>query len=382
MITINTSPTGTPSVHDAMWHVCSSDNSGSTDMKFVFDVWINGVQKIRVKQVPEPVTGKAYFDAGPIIRNSMTFAWFEPINSSAYVAEPDMSGQAGIVYALRVGEDVSGVTTSNMASGEVSGFNWAAPLFKRRVITLTDKLNKWLTNRPATLNTGDGENLFIGFYTNATLTLKVDKFDFSNTQIGSTLSGSPTVIESGFAQMNIGTTALSATLSTTFANVKYYDVWFNSLDKVRVYIRCNPKYTCIPIHFLNRWGVFDTQRFDLVSKLSMEVERKGFGQRDYQFNGNSVDYKSTANRYYEGRINYFNSAKWTYKLTADAMTDEEYEWIADLMTSPQILMEVDGYFYPVTIKGNNYEYSKFVNNKLKALDLEFELNTTRQTQLR
>jgi hypothetical protein len=365
-----------------MWHVCSSDNSGSTDMKFVFDVWINGVQKIRVKQVPEPVTGKAYFDAGPIIRNSMTFAWFEPINSSAYVAEPDMSGQAGIVYALRVGEDVSGVTTSNMASGEVSGFNWAAPLFKRRVITLTDKLNKWLTNRPATLNTGEGENLFIGFYTNATLTLKVDKFDFSNTQIGSTLSGSPTVIESGFAQMNIGTTALSATLSTTFANVKYYDVWFNALDKVRVYIRCNPKYTCVPIHFLNRWGVFDTQRFDLVSKLSMEVERKGFGQRDYQFNGNSVDYKSTANRYYEGRINYFNSAKWTYKLTADAMTDEEYEWMADLMTSPQILMEVDGYFYPVTIKGNNYEYSKFVNNKLKALDLEFELNTTRQTQLR
>lgn len=382
MITINTSPTGTPSVHDTMWHVCSSDNSGSTDMKFVFDVWINGVQKIRVKQVPEPVTGKAYFDAGPIIRNSMTFAWFEPINSSAYVAEPDMSGQAGIVYALRVGEDVSGVTTSNMASGEVSGFNWAAPLFKRRVITLTDKLNKWLTNRPATLNTGEGENLFIGFYTNATLTLKVDKFDFSNTQIGSTLSGSPTVIESGFAQMNIGTTALSATLSTTFANVKYYDVWFNALDKVRVYIRCNPKYTCVPIHFLNRWGVFDTQRFDLVSKLSMEVERKGFGQRDYQFNGNSVDYKSTANRYYEGRINYFNSAKWTYKLTADAMTDEEYEWMADLMTSPQILMEVDGYFYPVTIKGNNYEYSKFVNNKLKALDLEFELNTTRQTQLR
>jgi hypothetical protein len=382
MITINTSPTGTPSVHDAMWHVCSSDNSGSTDMKFVFDVWINGVQKIRVKQVPEPVTGKAYFDAGPIIRNSMTFAWFEPINSSAYVAEPDMSGQAGIVYALRVGEDVSGVTTSNMASGEVSGFNWAAPLFKRRVITLTDKLNKWLTNRPVTLNTGEGENLFIGFYTNATLTLKVDKFDFSNTQIGSTLSGSPTVIESGFAQMNIGTTALSATLSTTFANVKYYDVWFNALDKVRVYIRCNPKYTCVPIHFLNRWGVFDTQRFDLVSKLSMEVERKGFGQRDYQFNGNSVDYKSTANRYYEGRINYFNSAKWTYKLTADAMTDEEYEWMADLMTSPQILMEVDGYFYPVTIKGNNYEYSKFVNNKLKALDLEFELNTTRQTQLR
>lgn len=383
MITINTSPTGSPSVHDAMWHVCSSDNSGSTDMKYVFDIWINGVQKVRVKQVPEPVTGKAYFDAGPVVRNSMTYAWFEPINSSAYVAEPDLSGQVGISYVLKVGEDVSGVTTSNMASGTVSAYNWCPPLFARRVITLADKLNKWLTNRPSALNVGLGENLFIGFYTNASLVLKVDKFDYSNNQIGSTLSGSTVVIENGFAQMNIGTTALSATLSTSFDDsVKYYDVWFNALDKVRVYLRCNPKYTCIPIHFLNRWGLYDTQRFDLVSKLSMDVERKSFGQRDYQFNGNSVDYMSANNRYYEGKINYFNKGNWVYKLTADAMTDSEYEWIADLLTSPQILMEVDGYFYPVTIKANNYEYSKFVNNKLRPLELEFELNTSRMTQLR
>jgi hypothetical protein len=230
---------------------------------------------------------------------------------------------------------------------------------------------------------GLGENLFIGFYTNASLVLKVDKFNHSNNQIGSTLSGSTVVIENGFAQMNIGTTALSATLSTSFDDsVKYYDVWFNSLDKVRVYLRCNPKYTCIPIHFLNRWGLYDTQRFDLVSKLSMDVERKSFGQRDYQFNGNSVDYMSANNRYYEGKINYFNKGNWVYKLTADAMTDSEYEWIADLLTSPQILMEVDGYFYPVTIKANNYEYSKFVNNKLRPLELEFELNTSRMTQLR
>mgnify|MGYP007024662293 FL=1 len=141
-ITINTSPTGTPSVHDGLWHVCSSDNSGVTDMKFVFDIWINGVQKIRVKQSPEPVTGKAYFDAGPTVRNSMTYAWFEPTNNSAYVDQPDMSGQVGIIYGLRVGEDVSGVTTTNMASGEVSGYNWAPPLFKRRDYGLSNKLNK------------------------------------------------------------------------------------------------------------------------------------------------------------------------------------------------------------------------------------------------
>ena len=75
-ITINTTPSGSPSVHDNLWHVCSSDNSGSTDRKYEFDVWINGVQKIRIKQYPEPLNGKAYFDAGPTVRNEMTFNWF------------------------------------------------------------------------------------------------------------------------------------------------------------------------------------------------------------------------------------------------------------------------------------------------------------------
>lgn len=71
-ITINTNPTYGDSIQDNLWHVCSSTHSGSTDMKYVFDVYVNGVQKIRVKQFPEPITGKAYFDAGAVVRNSMT----------------------------------------------------------------------------------------------------------------------------------------------------------------------------------------------------------------------------------------------------------------------------------------------------------------------
>ena len=384
-VTINTNPAAGSSLHDTMWHVVSSDNSGVTDFKYVFDVWVNGVQKIRVKQFPEPSNGKGYFDAGPVVRNEMSYEWFEPINSDAYVDQPDINGEAGIIYTLRVGEEVSGITTTNMASGEVSGYNWAPPMFKRRDITLATKVNKWFTNRPLYGETGLAENLFIGFYVTpgTALTLHVDKFDANNVQIGSTLNGASTPCPVGFVQMNIGTTALAATLSTTFDDsVRYYDVWFNSLEKFRVYLTCNPKYTPIPVHFVSRWGLWDTQRFGLVSKLSMDIKRKGFEQRDYRFNDNAVDYMSSANRYYEGKANYLNESTWSYKLTADAMTDAEWEWIADLFSSPQILLEVDGYFYPGTIKATNFDYVKFINDKLKPLEVEFELNTSRYTQLR
>jgi len=385
-VVINTNPPAGASVHDAMWHVVTSDNSGTTDFKYVFDIYVHGVQKVRVKQFPEPVTGKGYFDAGPTVRNSMLYNWFEPIDSTVVTSQPDLSGQMGITYALRVGEEVSGVTTLNMASGEVSGYNWAPPIFGRRVATLSDKINKFFTNRPATMATAIGENLFIPFYISSpasSINFHVERFDYANNSQGAVNSVISIDTNSPFIQLNIGTNPILLSTGVDIGTTtKYYEVWINSSDKIRVYLKCNPKYTCIPVHFLNRWGMWDTQRFDLASRLNMKTERKGFGQRDYQFNGNSVDYMSANNRYYEGKIDYNNAADWTYKLTADGMTDDEWIWIADLMQSPQILMEVDGYFYPVTIKENNYEYKKFVNDKLKPLEVEFEMNTTRYTQLR
>jgi hypothetical protein len=225
-------------------------------------------------------------------------------------------------------------------------------------------------------------NLLGILFTNANLNLKCATYNESNNVITSA-TGSTTTIENGFVQMNIGSAAIATELGLTINDsVKYYEVWFNSFDKIRVNVVCNPKYDPINIHFVNAWGMWDSERFDLVSRLNMSVERKAFEQRDYRFNGNAVDYKSTSNRYYEGAINYSNKSNFTYKLTADALTDDEYNWMADLIASPQILMEIDSYFYPVTLVENNYEFSKNVFNKLKALELTFNMNQPRYSQLR
>jgi len=392
MITINTNPTNKPTVQDDLWHVMTSDASGSVDFKYVIDLYVNGVQKVRIKQVPEPGTGKAYFDAGPVLRNSMTYEWFEPINSSIIVAQPDMSGQCGLIYRIEVGEDVSGVTTTNMASGEVSAFGWVPKPFRRRVDGMSDKVNKWFTNRPLYANaqskfhssTTNGDNLFIGFLTDTTLTPHITLYD-GNGAVVQSVDGAPFTPPAGVVQLNVGP---SACVSGYFPfldiieSVQYYDIWFNSFDKFRVNLVCNPMYDAHRVHFLNRWNVWDTHRFDLVSKLTMDVERKSYQTRDHKFNGNSVDYLSASNRYYESKINFFNTTDWMYKMYADSMTDAEYEWLSDLIVSPQILLEKDGLFYPVTIKNTNYEYSKFVNNRLRPLEIDFEVNQTRHSQLR
>jgi hypothetical protein len=382
MITTLISPSGEPSVQDDLWHIATSDASGTTGMKYVFDVWKNSEQLIRVKQFPDPSNGKGYFDASPIIRNEMTYQWFTP-GDTVYLVQPSLNGEAGVGYTIRVGEEVSGITTTNLASGNVSAYNFVPPLLKRRVNDLTSKLNKWLSNRPSTIKANLGGKVMIGFRTNASLTLKVDTYNYSNALIASTVDA---VAQSnnGFYQVNIGSTAINTRIGSTVidAGVKYYDVWFNSFDKIRVYLDCNPKYTPINLHFMNDWGMFDTARFDLVSRLNLDVERKGFEQNDYRKATSAVTFYDANNVYHDSKVNYLNKKDWKYKLTMDAPTDAEYQWLGELISSVQVYAEIDGYYYPVSIATNNYEYSKYVNNRLRPLEIEIEMNQQRYSHLR
>jgi hypothetical protein len=61
----------------------------------------------------------------------------------------------------------------------------------------------------------------------------------------------------------------------------------------------------------------------------------------------------------------------------DYPTDAEYQWLAELILSPLIYMELDGNYYPVTIKDTNYEYSTYNTNKLRVLNVNIDVNQKR-----
>lgn len=381
MITQLAYPSGEPSVQDALWHVFNTDVTGQTDFKYVMDLYVGGTQQVRVKLFPDPSNNKGYFDAGNVIRNTMTYDWLTP-DSSFFNGEPNVSGEIAQTYQYRIGEEYSGVTYLNLASGNITAYNWNAPLFKRRQQDLSVKQGKFMTNRPTTMNVGLNDNLFIGVY-DTNFACQVITYNENNNIIN---TDSISVSNNNFAQVNIGPAGINDALGSNFINssVKYYEIKefaspYSILAKVN--IECNPKYQSYNLHFLNDWGMFDTAKFGLVSKLTMDIERKGFEKRDYKFGSTSVDYYAN-NKYVESKINYQNKKDYTYKLTMDAPTDEEYVWLAELVASPQIYFEYDGYNYPVTIKATNYEFSKYVNNRLRVFEVEIEMNQTRYSQLR
>ena len=66
-ITITDSPGTYASLHDDLWFVSSSTNSGTTNFKFVYDVRVNGNIVSTVKVFPDPSGGYGIFNASPIV---------------------------------------------------------------------------------------------------------------------------------------------------------------------------------------------------------------------------------------------------------------------------------------------------------------------------
>jgi hypothetical protein len=368
-------PSGSPSLQDTLWHIFDS-NLTSVDLKYVMDIYVGGTQQVRVKLYPEPTTGIGYFDAGPIVRNTMTYEWLTP-NNNVLMCEPSVSGQIAQTYQYRIGEETSGVTTLNLASGNVTAYNFVPPTFKRKVTDLSVYNGKAMTNRPTTIEYSLGENLYIPVKDVSGIV--VSTYNANNVKIADTnygLGGTK-----AFGQLNIGSPALNNPTSVITSAVKYYLVQIGS-SSYRVNVNCNPKYTSYNLHFMNHLGMFDTAKFDLASRLTMDVTRKSFTKRDYSLGASAVSYYDANKKYVSSKIDYLNKKDYSYKLTMNAPTDAEYEWLDELIDSPQVYFELDGYFYPVSIKNNNYEYSKYVNNRLRVFEVDIDINQTRYSQLR
>jgi len=383
------SPSGYPSAQDNLWSIAYSSNSGQVDFKYVFDVYVNGVQLVRTKVFPEPSNGRGYFDAMPVVSNEITYAWFNPVSINDGMKLTQSNTLIEKTYQIRVGEDYSGTTYLNLVSGNVTTYNYSAPLFKRRQINIGQKLNNWLTNRPLRIKAKTTDKIFIPLFAQGYDFNPTFKSYNANNQLIGTVIDSAYFTSNIYNQLDIGVQAIkkyfnyygltdiltSATAYYTIQFERSAEGWIS--DILRVDIDCNPNYTPINLYFINAFGMFDTARFDLASRLTMDVERKTFQQRDYTLNNSSVTYYDANNVYNESKINYGSKTNHSYKLTMNYPSDAEYQWLAELIVSPQIYAEIDGNYYPVSIKANNYEYSTYTNNKLKVFEIDIELNQTR-----
>jgi hypothetical protein len=390
-------------MHEDLWFVASSTNVGTTNFKFVYDVFINNAQVSRNKIYPSPSADGSYgvFNASPMVRAYVT-NYFEPSGSSVLVASND---KIKVDYQVKVGEDLNGTVTANLASGSFSAYNYYSPLFGDIFtengnvplvlsnyydnLLIENYTDDWLSDR----NNSDitieyGDQFFITFLkiTGGSYSLWVQPTNEDGT-LGTAVSGALT-FTGEFNLFNFQAAAINTFYGSTIIteNTYGYNVYISLGAATTRVLRfrqiCNPKYRQYNLHFLNRLGGYDTMAFRLVNRRRSEFTRTSYRRNPYQLSNGEMTNIDTYNKYNETTYNFAIQHYDFYNLTSDWVDDQDYAWLAQLVASSIVYMEVQGAFFPITIRNTNYQYKYQIADGIFNFDLEVEVGKFLNSQFR
>jgi hypothetical protein len=390
-------------MHEDLWFVASSTNVGVTNFKFVYDIYINGAQVSRNKVFPSPSAEGSYgvFNASPMVRAYVT-NYFEPSGTTVLMAS---NNKIKVDYQVRIGEEVSGAVIPNLASGSYSAYNYYAPLFSDIFtengevplvlsnyydnLLIENYTDDWLSDRDnSDITIEYGDQFFITFLkiTGGAYKLWVQPTNEDGT-FGTSVSGNITMTGQ-FNLFNFQAAAINAWAGSDIItqNTYGYKVYITLGAAVTRVLNfrhvCNPKYRQYNLHFLNRLGGYDSMAFRLVNKRRSEFNRASYRRNPYQLSGGQMKNIDAYNKYNETTYNFAIQHTDYYMLTSDWVNEQDYAWLAQLMASPIVYMEVQGAYFPVTIRNTNYQYKYKVSDGLFNFDLEVEVGKYLNSQYR
>ena len=399
-ITILDTPASYSSMHDDLWYVASSTNSGITNFKFIYDVYVNGALAGRSKVFPSPSGSYGVYNASPIVRSYVT-NYFEPSGTSILVAS---NNKIKVNYIVAIGEEVSGVTTANMASGSYNAYNFYPPLFADILATnaeiplvLSDYYNNllienfsddWLSERSEFVDIEYGDNFYATFF-KVTSGSYLGKVEVVNPDGSIASTSSATVTMSGeFNLFNCSAASINAFAGSTIIteNTYGYNVYLQlgvaQTRKIQFRQKCYPKFRQYNLHFLNRLGGWDTMKFALVNRRSTDFQRSAYRRNDWQLVGNQMQNVDSYNRYNETTLNYAIQHKDKYHLISDWVNEQDYDWLQQLVSSSIVYMEVLGAYFPVTVLSNTYSYKLTAADKLFNFEIDVEVGKYINSQFR
>lgn len=363
------------------------------DYKYVCDVYIYGVLQARLKAFPRPDDKIGIFNIGNVIRNYLLMQFLPAANNLRAQKVGENAFYVNMV--CRFGEEYGNVTYSNLiVDSQRSFFNHYNGRLIGQATSLTSYLDKVISKRPYATPVHRNANFcFIPFLPtdDTTISLVIKSYNGSGLIATTTQPFTPTATSSNEQQLfNVSPTAINAAVPGFISNyIDYYTVEFNTTNITddslyRFNLVCEAVYKVYTLHFLNQFGGFESRDFTKVSRNTIDIEKSTYGSSAYLITSDGTPhyFDSTTKVYREQKSVY--AGAWSEKmvLNTDILTDAEYSWLQDLVLSPMIYIEINGYFFPVSITNNNYEAKKVVNDDLTNLTLNIEFGDRFNTQYR
>lgn len=328
--------------------------------KYVADVYINATLVARLKAFPDPVQYAGVFDIGPIVRSyfDSNFNPSAAITGNQY--QPFISAQ------VKFGEEYGGTLYTNLtidSSRTYYDTYKAGPYISNAVATT----NNFATTRPQ-ITEVDENSIYalVPYMANSSGTLN---YTLDGTTGSVSIAAPSGIVHFNLSKANTGQ-AVQSSLTVngqTFIIVQY---------------KCNQKNAAQTVAWLNKYGGYDTFDFRAASLQSIEIQRKQYTKEQYVLGPSGAVSYANGQVYTGGKQTFASRQMQKVKLRTDWLTDAAYQWLGELLSSPEVFWLKDGYFVPVTITQTNYEYKKGANQRLTNLEIDIELSGDYNTQYR
>lgn len=399
MITVNYEPSGYPSAHNPMFIELESNNSSQADFKYVFDIYVNNAFATRQKVFPDPTDNKGYLDISRVVGNYFDVA--QPVINAGSVTPVELStGEFYVDFKGIYGEEYSGTpfVSGNVSGSPYKAYNWTKSNFQRQIRniqsssaptyfkSLSDYVGYFLTNRPQKTKVYRGQPLALTLWgvSGTPYDVTVDYYNGGTLQESQEIATAQTYTNPKV--FDAGTTAVETFGSISTDTYEKFIVTGTDGTKnpsLEFEFICHPRYEPVTLMFLNRLGGWDSFTFGLLNQISIDTEKKSFGQNPFVGRSDLIGggFVRESNKVFA--VSY--KTKW--KLTGDSLTKDEYTWLAELFTSPLVYVYLsdstgERNWHPVTITETNYTVKDHLSDKQNFIELNIEFAEPENSQYR
>jgi len=363
-----------PAYNDTNFVVTESSGAIYTkdNFKFIGDVKINSASIAKLKTpIYYGSTNKGVFNIGRILENYVSYDF--NLNDSSASGCVNSIKDYSIEFGYEYSASATGSITEYLNLTSASGSVWNASLnpidlvsysgqytmsgsgkfltpIRSKIISRTQK--DWLY---AIRNTAT--SAVITYSDSSTQTIALPTSKVVRIPIGSQLSIPSNATYYDIVLKNGGTT-----LSETY--------------RVTLVDECS-KYDTTDIFFLNSLGGFDSFRFDKVRRDTYAVERKQYKSNPYTL-GSSYAYETSSFKL----KTYDTISTHRVKLFSNWITEQQSEWLRDLIESPVVFMYDGVTLVAVNVDTTSYEVKKNVQDKVFNIefDVVYSFENKRQRQ--
>jgi hypothetical protein len=381
-ITINSIPPSYSSAHDALWFVVTSNNVGTSNFKYVFDIQINLETVASFKVYPD-ANNLGIIDFGPIVRNYLQRQLVE--DGAGFVR--NASNSLSVDYTIRYGEEYNGVTYPNLTSGTYKGWNFSLDPFRTPITTYA---NKFLTSRDRTnAKVISGESFLITYFNSDlvnSLTATIQNLNEDGSNNGSAATGTNFIGSAvNSVLLDLSPASINAYLGTTkiTASTYAYRVSIGS-DSITITQTCAPRFTPVQVVFQNQYGGYDQFAFRLLSRQSKKMDRQTYTRSGYDINieTKTMDFKNSSNVFYGGKRSFTTGIDYTYLVISDYLTIDDYNLGSQLLASNEIYYQLGGNYYPIVFTGTTWQEKNSSSDKIFNYELNFDLGIRQFSQFK